>query len=90
MPLNHFQFDLSMVQTGVEQAHGEFMFPGAAVEAVAELVEIFLKILGRYAVIGTEQKGFQVTDGDMHPGQPLTGLIRRRHPSGVMLGFTNR
>ena len=40
MPLNHFQFDLSMVQTGVEQAHGEFMFPGAAVEAVAELVEI--------------------------------------------------
>lgn len=79
MPLNHSQLNLRVRQASVEQAHGKFGFPGAAIEAIAELVETFLEIFGRYAVIGSQQKSLQIADGDrreiIHRGKTksLTG-----------------
>ena len=90
VPLNHFQYDLRVCQASVEQAHGEFGFPSAAVEAVAELVEILLEMFGRNTVIGPQQKGLQIANRDMHPGQPLTSPVGWCHPGGVMLGLANR
>ncbi len=40
-------------------------------------------------MIGAKQKGLQVADGNMYPGQPFPRHIGRCYPCGVTLGFAD-
>lgn len=64
-------------------------FQSTTVEAIAELIEILLKVFGRYAVIGAQQEGLQVADDDMNPGQAFARLLRGSNALGVMLGLAD-
>lgn len=56
-----------MVHARIEQAQGELRLPEAPVEAVDELVEIFLRIPAGDPVERAQQVSLEIADGDVHP-----------------------
>lgn len=69
--------------------HRELGLVGAAVESVAELVEIFLEMFGRHPVIGSRQRGLQIADHDMDPRPLFSGLVRWCHLGGRVPGLAD-
>ena len=66
-------------QTRIEQSHRQLRFPKSAVEAITELVQIFLQIPRRNSMKRAVQKLLHVADHDMNQGQPLGSFLRWRH-----------
>lgn len=74
-----------MVHTGIGCPHWEFQFPETVVEVRDELIQIPLQTIPGNPLECAKQKGLQVTNGDVYPGQPLVHLVRFSHASLMFL-----
>ena len=79
----------SGVDSGLQESHWNLRFPPPTVEPVDELVNIFLHVLVRHTMNGSEQKRFQITDHHMHLRQPVGGILRWRHFRVMFMAFGN-
>lgn len=74
MKLSYFNRDMS--QICIEQPQRQFRFPKPAVETIAKLIKIFLKISRRNTMKRTIKKFFHVANHDMDKRQPLRSFLR--------------
>ncbi len=76
-----------MVHTGIKQAQWQLRLPKASVEAIDELIQVFLQIFAGDSMVSSQQERFKVANSDVYPGQPFIYLFWRCNTAFMVLGF---
>jgi hypothetical protein len=65
-----------MLDTQSQKSVGDLWFPESAIETVHEFIDVLLKAMGTHsAMVGPEQKTFEVGDDDVGLRQPIVGFF---------------